>query len=164
MDPLSDLTRHKAERTVGRLIEEAHRENLRFLEEHREELDELASRLLHRVGMGGEERGGGGGRGRGEGGEGEKKKKKREIYQCFTILEVIRQPFLVPNSLVTRQNVNDFSYSWLPLEPRTVTRTVFSPCEVKVGSDGRGKPMRERWGGSRGTSLTSWFIPTPSKE
>ena len=102
--------------------------------------------------------------GRGGGGGGEKKKKKRGIYQCFTILEVIRQPFLVPNSLVTRQNVNDFSYSWLPLEPRTVTRTVFSPCEVKVGSDGRGKPMRERWGGSRGTSLTSWFIPTPSKE
>ena len=103
--------------------------------------------------------------GRGGGGGGEKKKKKkRVIYQCFTILEVIRQPFLVPNSLVTRQNVNDFSYSWLPLEPRTVTRTVFSPCEVKVGSDGRGKPMRERWGGSRGTSLTSWFIPTPSKE
>ena len=66
-----------------------------------------------------------------------KKKKKREIYQCFTILEVIRQPFLVPNSLVTRQNVNDFSYSWLPLEPRTVTRTVFSPCDTSRRRDGR---------------------------
>ena len=137
-----------------------------MLEEHREEFDELASRLLHRVGIAGDEV-----RevvGRRRMGEEEaaaaKKKKKKGIYQCFTILEVIRQPFLVPNSLVTRQNVNDFSYSWLPLEPRTVTRTVFSPCEVKVGSDGRGKPMRERWGGSRGTSLTSWFIPTPSKE
>ena len=53
--PPSDLTRHKAERTVGRLIEEAHRETLRLLEEHREELDELASRLLHRVGIAGDE-------------------------------------------------------------------------------------------------------------
>ena len=75
--------------------------------------------------------------GRGGGGGGEKKKKKRVIYQCFTILEVIRQPFLVPNSLVTRQNVNDFSYSWLPLEPRTVTRTVFSPCDTSRRRDGR---------------------------
>ena len=40
---------------VGRLIEEAHQENLRFLGEHREELDELASRLLHRVGIAGDE-------------------------------------------------------------------------------------------------------------
>ena len=55
MDPPNDLTRHKAERTVGRLIEEAHRETLRLLEEHREELDELASRLLHRVGIAGDE-------------------------------------------------------------------------------------------------------------
>ena len=53
--PPSDLTRHKAERMVGRLIEEAHQENLRFLGEHREELDELASRLLHRVGIEGDE-------------------------------------------------------------------------------------------------------------
>ena len=130
MDPPNDLTRHKAERTVGRLIEEAHRETLRLLEEHREELDELASRLLHRVGIAGDEV-------REAAAATKKKKKKRVIYQCFTILEVIRQPFLVPNSLVTRQNVNDFSYSWLPLEPRTVTRTVFSPCDTSRRRDGR---------------------------
>ena len=53
--PPSDLTRHKAERMVGRLIEEAHQENLRFLGEHREELDELASRLLDRVEIAGDE-------------------------------------------------------------------------------------------------------------
>ena len=53
--PPSDLTRHKAERTVRGLIEEAHRENLRLLGEHREELDELASRLLDRVEIAGDE-------------------------------------------------------------------------------------------------------------
>ena len=37
------------------LIEEAHRENLRLLGEHREELDELASRLLDRVEIAGDE-------------------------------------------------------------------------------------------------------------
>ena len=34
---------------------EAHRENLRLLGEHREELDELASRLLDRVEIAGDE-------------------------------------------------------------------------------------------------------------
>ena len=43
------------ERTVKRLIEEAHRENLRLLGEHREELDEVASRLLDRVEIAGDE-------------------------------------------------------------------------------------------------------------
>ena len=79
MDPLSDLTRHKAERTVGRLIEEAHRENLRFLEEHREELDELASRLLHRVGIAGDEMREVVGRRMGEEEEAAAKKKKRNL-------------------------------------------------------------------------------------
>jgi len=40
---------------VRTLIEEAHRENLRLLGEHREELDELASRLLDRVEIAGDE-------------------------------------------------------------------------------------------------------------
>ena len=60
--PPSDLTRHKAERTVRGLIEEAHRENLRLLGEHREELDEIGKQA---AGQGGDR----GGRGEGGGGQ-----------------------------------------------------------------------------------------------